>query len=72
MTEKGYKGGLVSRVINKHSGKKYIVSTAQEIGKDYWSSIVAPSRFLVYGQILKKDSHGLGIAKKRHTKFIIS
>ena len=54
MTEKGYKGGLVSRVINKHSGKKYIISTAQEIGKDYWSSVVAPSRFFGLWMDFKK------------------
>jgi len=46
MTEKGYKGGLVSRITNKHSGKKYIISTAQEVGKDYWSTVVARSKFL--------------------------
>lgn len=46
MTEKGYAGGLVSRVKNKHSGKKYVISTAQEIGKDYWTVVVAPSKFL--------------------------
>ncbi len=46
MTEKGYKGGLVSRITNKYSGKKYIISTAQEVGKDYWSIVVAQSKFL--------------------------
>lgn len=45
MTEKGYKGGLLSRIKNKYSGKKYVISTAKEIGKDYWSSVVAESRF---------------------------
>ena len=43
MTEKGYKGGLVSRVSNKSSGKKYVVSTAQEIGQDYWTTTVFPA-----------------------------
>jgi hypothetical protein len=43
--EEGYKGGLVSRVKNKHSGKRYIISTAQEIGKDYWTTVVLPARF---------------------------
>lgn len=42
MTEKGYKGGLVSKVKNKHSGKRYVISTALEIGKDYWTIVVFP------------------------------
>lgn len=42
MTEKGYKGGLVSRVRNIHSRKRYVVSTAQEIGLDYWTTSVFP------------------------------
>lgn len=42
MTEKGYKGGLVSRVKNKYSGKKYVISTAQEIGMDYWTTTIFP------------------------------
>jgi hypothetical protein len=46
MTEKGYKDGLVSRVRNKHSGKRYVVSTAQEIGQDYWSTVIFPGIFL--------------------------
>lgn len=45
MIEKGYGNGLVSRIINSHSGKKYIISTAKEFGKDYWTSVVASSRF---------------------------
>ena len=45
MTEKGYKGGLVSRVKNKHSGERYIISTAQEIGKDYWTTVILTTRF---------------------------
>jgi hypothetical protein len=45
MTEKGYKGGLVSRIRNLYSGKKYTISTAREIGKDYWTSVVASSKF---------------------------
>ena len=43
MTEEGYKGGLVSRVKNKTSGKKYVISTAQEIRQDYWSIVVFPA-----------------------------
>ncbi len=45
MTEEGYKGGLVSWVKNSHSGKKYLVSTAQEIGKDYWCTVIHPRVF---------------------------
>ena len=45
MTEKGYKGGLVSRVRNQQSGKKYMISTAQEIGRNYWSSVIMNSKF---------------------------
>lgn len=45
MTEKGYRGGLVSRIINQHSGKKYMISTAQEIGRDYWSTVIMNSKF---------------------------
>jgi len=56
MTEKGYKGGLVSRVRNAHSGKKYVVSTAQEIGQDYWTTTVFPT--VLFGflpNLSKKD-----------------
>lgn len=45
MTEEGYKGGLVSRVRNASSGKKYLISTAQEIGKDYWCTVIHPTFF---------------------------
>jgi len=45
MTEKGYKGGLVSRVKNYQSGKTYMISTAQEIGRDYWSAVIMNSKF---------------------------
>jgi hypothetical protein len=45
MKEKGYRGGLVSRVKNQHSNKKYTISTAQELGKDYWTSVVFPNVF---------------------------
>jgi hypothetical protein len=37
--------GLVSRIKNKHSGKKYFISTAQEIGKDYWNTAIFPTCF---------------------------
>ncbi len=43
--EKGYKDGLVSRVINQNSGKKYVISTAQEIGRGYWSTSIMKSKF---------------------------
>ena len=43
MTEKGYRGGLVSRVLNKISGKRYVISTAQEIGMDYWTTAIFPT-----------------------------
>lgn len=46
MTEKGYKGGLVSRIRNQFSGKKYMISTAQEIGKSYWASAILRLQFL--------------------------
>lgn len=42
MTEKGYQGGLVSRVCNKYSHKKYVISSAQEVGQDYWTTTVFP------------------------------
>ena len=51
MIEKGYRGGLVSRIRNQHSGKKYMISTTQELvpftltEKDYWSIVVMPSKF---------------------------
>lgn len=55
MTEKGYKGGLVSRVRNKHSGKKYVISTAQEIGQDYWTTTVFPGvLFGLFPNLAKK------------------
>lgn len=43
MSEKGYRGGLVSRIKNKYSSKKYLISTAQEIGKEYWSTSILPT-----------------------------
>lgn len=33
-------GGLISFVMNEKSGKPYIVSTSQELGRQYWSSSV--------------------------------
>jgi len=45
MTEKGYKGGLVSRIRNKYSRKRYIISTAQEIDKDFWTTVILSTRF---------------------------
>jgi len=43
MGERGYKEGLISRVKNKHSGKRYIVSTVQEAGEDYWTTAIFPT-----------------------------
>lgn len=52
MTEKGYRGGLVSRIRNQHSGKRYMISTAQEIGRDYWSTVILKSKFFgLWGDI---------------------
>ncbi len=45
MAENGYKSGLVSYVRNAHTKKKYCISTAQETGKSYWSSVVMPCGF---------------------------
>jgi hypothetical protein len=53
MTEKGYKDGLVSWVRNSASNKKYVVSTAEEIGKDYWSSTVLPVIFGIFPNFFK-------------------
>lgn len=35
-------GGQISEVMNIHSRKLYVVSTAPEIGQDYWSTAVIP------------------------------
>jgi hypothetical protein len=35
-------GGQISEVMNIHSRKVYIVSTAPELGQDYWSTVVIP------------------------------
>jgi len=45
MTERGFRGGLVSKIRNQQSGKVYIVSTAQEIGMDYWSTVILNIKF---------------------------
>ncbi len=56
MTEKGYKGGLVSWVRNQQSGKKYLISTAQEIGKTYWCTVVHPRVFFaLIPNVFRKD-----------------
>ena len=34
----GIPGGLVSQIKNRYSGKSYTVSTAPEIGEDYWTT----------------------------------
>jgi hypothetical protein len=38
----GLPGGQISEVMNIHSRKLYMVSTAPEIGQDYWSTAVMP------------------------------
>jgi hypothetical protein len=35
-------GGLISEVMNVHSRKLYMVSTAPELGQDYWTTAVLP------------------------------
>jgi len=35
-------GGIVSNIRNVHSRKLYIVSTAPEIGQDYWTTALFP------------------------------
>ncbi len=45
MTEEGHKGGLVSWVKNTHSGKRYVISTAKEIGQDFWLTRIHPRYF---------------------------
>lgn len=38
----GVPGGLVSEVTNPVSQRVYIISTAPEIGQDYWSTAILP------------------------------
>lgn len=35
-------GGQISEVMNIHSRKLYMISTAPEIGQDYWPTAVIP------------------------------
>lgn len=46
-------GGQISEVMNIHSRKLYMVSTAPEIGQDYWSTAVLPvvERRVLFGLI---------------------
>ena len=46
-------GGQISEVMNIHSRKLYLVSTAPEIGQDYWSTAVLPviERNFLFGLI---------------------
>jgi hypothetical protein len=46
-------GGQISEVMNIHSRKLYMVSTAPEIGQDYWSTAVFPvvDRRFLFGLI---------------------
>jgi len=70
MTERGYKDGLVSRVKNPYSRKRYVISTAQEIGRDYWTTVVFPGILFGLFPVLtkkifaivrnnKKDAHAI-------------
>jgi hypothetical protein len=57
MDRPGYlPGGQISEVMNIHSRKLYMVSTAPEIGQDYWSTAVLPmvERRTFFG-LLKKN-----------------
>jgi len=45
-------GGVISEVMNLHSRKLYVISTAPEIGQDYWTTAVLPV-------VEKKDWLGL-------------
>lgn len=54
ITEESWNNGLVSRVKNIHSKKKYVISTAQEIKKDYWSIGVFPGILFGFLPNLKK------------------
>jgi len=38
----GIPSGVVSEVVNLHSQRLYAISTAPEIGQDYWTTAVAP------------------------------
>jgi hypothetical protein len=49
-------GGLISEVMNLHSQRLYVVSTAPEIGQDYWTTAVLP--------VVEKKSW-LGLVTKR-------
>src|SRR3990172_8533598 len=44
-------GGIISEVCNMHSRSSYIVSTAPEIGQDYWTTALMPviMRRVVFG-----------------------
>lgn len=79
--ERGFKGGLVSRVRNKHSNKKYLISTAQELGRSYWSSVIVNSKlFGLWGDFYhplytfirnnKEDAYDVHTALKRIVEII--
>ena len=48
MTEQGYKGGLVSK-FRDPEGTKYMISTCQEIGHDYWT--IGLISYIFFGMI---------------------
>jgi hypothetical protein len=52
----GIKGGLVSEVMNIHSRKLYLISTAPEIDQDYWTTALVPvvEKKVLFGLINKK------------------
>lgn len=74
-------GGQISEVMNIHSRKLYTVSTAPEIGQDYWSTAVLPMverRFLfglfkrnvpdVYHQLVSFIRNGMKDAHEVHAQ----
>ena len=49
-------GGLVSEIMNIHSRKLYLISTAPEINQDYWTTALVPvvEKKVFFGMINKK------------------
>lgn len=35
-------GGVISEIANMHSRERYVVSTAPELGQDYWTTALMP------------------------------
>ena len=65
-------GGVVSEVMNLHSRRLYIISTAPEIGQDYWTTAVIPvvEKKALFGLITKRvpDFHHQIVAFIRNSK----